>query len=190
MIRVAIIGGIGSGKTFISKLFGYPVFNADKIVNKIYLKNKSIFIKLKKKFPGSFTRFPIKKEELIKTVLSNKKNIKKISSIVHPVVTKDLNLFLSKNRKKKIVILDIPLFLENKLNKKDDIIIFVESNSIKSHSRIKKRKNYNKILFNRLKNLQLSLNHKKQRSNYVIKNNFRIVSARKKVKDILRRILA
>ena len=49
MIRIALVGDIGSGKTFISKLFGYPVFNADKIVAKIYYKNKKIFFKIKKK---------------------------------------------------------------------------------------------------------------------------------------------
>jgi dephospho-CoA kinase len=49
MIRIALVGSIGSGKTFISNLFGYPVFNADESVNKIYSNNKKIFYKLKKK---------------------------------------------------------------------------------------------------------------------------------------------
>ena len=48
MIRIALTGGIGSGKTFISKLFGYPVFNADEVVTKIYAKNKNVYLKLKK----------------------------------------------------------------------------------------------------------------------------------------------
>ena len=50
MIRIALVGGIGSGKTFISKLFGYPVFSADNSVSKIYSKNKKVFLKLKKKY--------------------------------------------------------------------------------------------------------------------------------------------
>ena len=49
MIRVGIIGGIGSGKSFISKLFGYPVFNADYEVKYIYKKNRQCYKKLKKK---------------------------------------------------------------------------------------------------------------------------------------------
>ena len=49
MIRVGIIGGIGSGKSFISRLFGYPVFNADNEVKYIYKKNRDCFNKLKKK---------------------------------------------------------------------------------------------------------------------------------------------
>ena len=61
MIRVALIGKIGSGKTFISKLFGYPIFNADKIVSKIYAKDKKIYQKLKKNYPIFFILFLYKK---------------------------------------------------------------------------------------------------------------------------------
>ena len=40
MIRIGILGDIGSGKSYIAKCFGYPVFNADKEVSKLYKKNK------------------------------------------------------------------------------------------------------------------------------------------------------
>ena len=62
MIRVGIIGGIGSGKSFISKLFRYPVFNADDEVEYIYKKNKDCFNKLKKKLPKFIKSFPFKKK--------------------------------------------------------------------------------------------------------------------------------
>ncbi len=189
MIRIALIGGIGSGKTFISKLFGYPVFNADESVNKIYLKNKRIFNKLKKKLPNFFSNFPIKKKELINAVIKNRMNIHKISSIIHPEVRKDLQKFIKKNERKKAVILDIPLFLENKLNKKKDIIIFIQSSNKEALKRVKKRKNFNNKIFQKLKKLQLPLNFKKSNSHYVIKNDFSKNLARKNVKDILGKIL-
>ena len=189
MIRIALVGGIGSGKTFISKLFRYPVFNADESVAKIYLKNKKVFFRLKKKLPNFFNNPPVKKEELIKAIIKNKNNIKKISKIVHPEVRKDLQKFIDKNSKKKVVILDIPLFLENKLNKKNDIIIYIQSSAKEALKRIKKRKNFNIFVFKRLEKFQLPLNIKKRYSHYVIKNNFKKDLARKNVKYILSRIL-
>ncbi len=189
MIRIALVGGIGSGKSFISKLFKFPVFNADEIVANIYSKNKKVYFKLNKKLPNCFSGFPIKKEELINAILKNGNNIKKISEIVHPEVKKDLKKFIKKHSNKKIVILDIPLFLENKLDKKKDIIIFIESSNKETYKRIKNRKNFNNQILKKLKKLQLPLNLKKRKSHYVIKNNFKKNFARKKVEDILNNIL-
>ena len=62
MIKIGIIGGIGSGKSFVAKKFGYPVFNADKEVSKIYKKNKNCFKRLKKNFPNHIFSSPIKKK--------------------------------------------------------------------------------------------------------------------------------
>ena len=127
MIRIAVVGDICSGKTYIAKQFGYPVFNADEEVAKLYKKDRKCFNKLKKILPEYISSFPIKKQEIIDAILSNKKNIKKITTIIHPKIRKILNSFIKKNIKKKIVILDIPLLIENKINKKNDIIIFVQA---------------------------------------------------------------
>ena len=52
MIRIAVVGGIGSGKSYIAKLFGYPVFNADIEVAKLYKKNRTCYKRLKKTLPN------------------------------------------------------------------------------------------------------------------------------------------
>ena len=49
MIRIAVVGEIGSGKTYVAKLLGFPVFNADKEVSKIYSNNHDVYKNLKKK---------------------------------------------------------------------------------------------------------------------------------------------
>ena len=116
--RIGILGDIGSGKSFVARQFGYPIFNADKEVNKIYSKNRTCFKKLKKKLPKYIKSYPINKTYLSNAILEDNRNLKKIVNIVHPLIRKKLNFFLKKNFKKKIVILDIPLLIENKLNKK------------------------------------------------------------------------
>ena len=57
MIRLGIIGSIGSGKSFVSKLFKYPVFNADDEVKYLYKNNKNCFRKLKKNYQNLLVRF-------------------------------------------------------------------------------------------------------------------------------------
>ena len=118
MIRIGILGDIGSGKSFVAKLFGYPVFNADEEVSKLYEKDEKVFIKLRKKLPDYIFSFPIKKKEVSKAILSNNSNLKKIIEIIHPKIQRKMKLFIKKNKKNKIVILDIPLLLENKINSK------------------------------------------------------------------------
>ena len=130
MIRIGILGDIGSGKSYVANNFGYPVFNADYEVSKLYKKDKKTFKKLKKKLPNYIFSFPIDKKEITKAILSNKVNLKKIISIVHFEIRKALKLFLKKNRNKKILILDIPLLLENKINNKNDILVFVDSKNL------------------------------------------------------------
>ena len=127
MIRIGVLGDIGSGKSHVAKLFGYPVFNADKEVAKLYIKSRKCYKKLKKKLPEYIVSFPVRKNEISKAILDNKKNLKKIVQIIHPEIRFKMNKFIKKNKDKKIVILDIPLLLENKINKKNDILIFVDA---------------------------------------------------------------
>ena len=188
MIRIGILGDIGSGKSYVAKNFGYPVFNADSEVSKIYKKNKKIFNKLKKKLPRYISKFPIDKNEVSVAILSNKNNLKKIINIVHLEVRKQMKLFLNKNKNKKFVVLDIPLLLENKLNKKSDILIFVDSKKKEIEERIKKRPNFNRKLFLNFKKLQFTSKYKKKKSNFIIKNNFTRKSVKNDIKKILKKI--
>ena len=189
MIKIGILGDIGSGKSYVAKNFGYPVFNADVEVGKIYKKNRKIFNKLKKVLPKYIYSFPINKIEISNAILANKSNLKKIVKIVHLEIRKKLYIFLSKNRKKKIVILDIPLLLENKINEKNDILIFIQSKKFEILKRLKKRKNFDLALLKKFKNIQLPLDYKKKKSQFIITNNFAKKSVKKDIKNILKEVL-
>ena len=189
MIKIGILGDIGSGKSFVAKQFGYPVFNADKEVSDIYKNDKSCYKKIKKKFPKFITSKFLKKDELGSLIKADKKNLKKISDIVHPIVRKRMVNFFSKNKRKKMVVLDIPLLVENKLYDKNFYLIFVHSNKNEINKRLKKRALYNKKLIDSLRKSQRSLAYKKKISDYVIKNNFKLLSLKKNIKIIKRKIL-
>jgi len=173
MIRLAVVGDIGSGKSYVAKQFGYPVFNADVEVAKLYRKSRKCYNRLKKILPNYLISFPVKKIELSKAIMANRQNLKKIVKIVHPEVRNRMNNFIKKNRNKKFVILDIPLLIENKLNKKSDILIFIDAKKKEINKRLKKRQNENLKIIEKFKKLQLPVEFKKKHSDFTIKNNFR-----------------
>tara|TARA_B100000902_G_C26949165_1_gene734906 strand:- start:154 stop:729 length:576 start_codon:yes stop_codon:yes gene_type:complete len=189
MIKIGILGDIGSGKSFVAKQFGFPVFNADKEVQKIYKKDKRCFIKLKKTIPKYIFSFPINKKEISKSIISNQKNLKKIIEIVHPIVRLRMNQFIRKNKKKKMIILDVPLLLENKISKKANILVFVDAKNKEIIKNLKKRKNYDLKILKILKKFQLPLKYKKKKSTFIIKNNFKMKPVKKKIKLLKEKIL-
>ena len=188
MIKIGILGEIGAGKSYVATNFGYPVFNADNQVAELYKKDKKIFYKLKKILPKYISKFPIDKKEITNAILANKNNLKKIVKIVHSEVRKKMLLFLKKNNRAKIVILDIPLLLENKINDKKDILVFVDSKKSEILKRLKKRKNFNLKIFQKFKDIQLSSDYKKKKSHFIIKNDFRKKSVKTGINNVLERI--
>ena len=188
MIRIGILGDIGSGKSYVAKNFGYPVFNADKEVGKLYKKDRKIFFKLKKILPKYFKKFPIRKLDVSNAILDKNENLKKIIKIVHLEIRKKMNIFLLKNKSKRIVVLDIPLLLENKMNNKKDILVFVDSKRTDILRNLKKRKNYNSQTLKKFKKIQFSVNYKKKVSQYIIKNEFTKKSVIFGINKILKKI--
>ena len=182
------MGDIGSGKSFVAKNFGYPVFNADYEVSKLYKKNKKVYQKLKKVLPRYIHEFPIDKLQLSNAILANNLNLKKIIKIVHKEVKNKMRFFLKKNQNKKFVILDIPLLLENKINRKKDVLVFVESKKTDILRNLKQRKNFNPKIVDKFKKIQLSLAYKKKNSAFIIKNKFTKKSVTDGVKNILKTI--
>ena len=189
MIRVCVMGTIGSGKSFISKLFNCPVFNADKEVNNIYKNHKDCFIKLKKKIPKFIKSFPIRKSELKNAISADSKNLKLISLIVHPIVRSNLRNFLQKKKNSKMIVLDIPLLVENKLYAKGDVLIFIIASKSKIIDRIKKRRNFDKKIINKLKTNQTALLKKMKLANYIVDNNSSPNIMKNKIKKLRKKIL-
>ena len=185
MIRIGILGDIGSGKSYVAKNFGHPVFNADYEVLKLYQKNRSVYRKLKKKLPEYIYEFPINKIELSKAIIESNSNLQKIIKIVHKEIRNKLKFFLNKNKNKKFVILDIPLLLENKINKKKDVLIYIESRKVDILKNLKKRRNFSPKIINKFKKIQLSLAYKKKKSRFIIKNKFTKKSIKVEIQKIL-----
>lgn len=187
MVRVGILGSVGSGKSYVANIFreiGFNIFSADNEVANIYKNNKIINKKISKFFKLNLYKSKINKQELRASLKKNPNKFRFLNKIIHPTVRKKLDLFLTKYKKNKLVVLDVPLLVENKMFNFVDIFILVKTGSNSFLSRIKKRKNLDKQFLNILKKQQTSEKIKENYADFIIYN-----SSKNKVKLQVKKII-
>ena len=187
MVRVGILGSVGSGKTFIANIFkelSFNIFSADNEVANIYKNNKIVNKKIAKFFKLKLYKGKINKQDLRDSLKKNPKKFKFLNKTIHPIVRKRLAIFLSRFKKNKLVVLDIPLLVENKMLNFVDILVLVKTRSNSFLSRIKKRKNLDKQFLNILKKQQVSEKIKETYADFIIYN-----SSKNKVKLQVKKII-
>jgi len=187
MVRVGILGLVGSGKSFVANIFrelGFNIFSADNEVANIYKNNKIINKKISKFFKLKLYKGKINKQELRNSLKKNPNKFRFLNKIIHPIVRMKLALFLRKLKKNKLVVLDIPLLVENKMFNFVDIFILVKTRSSSFLSRVKKRKNLDKQFLNILKKQQANEKIKENYADFIIYN-----SSKNKVKLQVKNII-
>tara|TARA_B100001996_G_C18620461_1_gene577501 strand:- start:263 stop:820 length:558 start_codon:yes stop_codon:yes gene_type:complete len=185
MINIGITGTLSSGKSTVAKLISggkHPFFSADKSVKNLY--KKKFFIKKIKK------QFDIQNGKMIKQKVKNiikndKKKLRELELIVHPLVRKEMRLFFKK--KGKIKVFEIPLLIESKLNKHFDLIVSIVASK---ELRLKRylNKGGNKKIFTILNNRQFKNKKKIKNCDYVIYNNKSLKNLKKQVKELKKRL--
>ena len=191
MVRVGILGSVGSGKTFIANIFkelSFNIFSADSEVANIYKNNKTVNRKIAKFFKLKLYKGKINKQDLRDSLKKNPKKFKFLNKTIHPIVRKRLALFLSGFKKNKLVVLDIPLLVENKMLNFVDILVLVKTRSNSFLSRIKKRKNLDKQFLNILRKQQASEKIKESYADFIIYNSSKN-KVKLQVKNIIDKIL-
>lgn len=191
MVRIGILGSVGSGKTFIANIFkelSFNIFSADSEVANIYKNNKTVNRKIAKFFKLKLYKGKINKQDLRDSLKKNPKKFKFLNKIIHPIVRKRLAIFLSRFKKNKLVVLDIPLLVENKMLNFVDILVLVKTRSNSFLSRIKKRKNLDKQFLNILKKQQVSEKIKETYADFIIYNSSKN-KVKLQVKNIIDKIL-
>ena len=187
MIKIGITGSLASGKSTVAKMISsrkYPVYNADKVVKKIYKTNvfkTKVFKKFKLKNKKNI------KNKIKKIISSDKKYLKDLEKIIHPLVRKQIIKFIKKNRGKKFLIFEIPLLIESKQMQSYDKIIFVNSRIDLRLKRYLKRGN-NKRFFNLLNKRQLSPANKIKYCDHVINNNGSLKLLKRNIKNIMMKL--
>jgi dephospho-CoA kinase len=191
MVRVGILGSVGSGKTFIANIFkelSFNIFSADNEVANIYKNNKTVNKKIAKFFKLKLYKGKINKQDLRDSLKKNPKKFNFLNKIIHPIVRKRLAIFLSRFKKNKLVVLDIPLLVENKMLNFVDILVLVKTRSNSFLGRIKKRKNLDKQFLNILRKQQASEKIKESYADFIIYNSSKN-KVKLQVKNIIDKIL-
>jgi dephospho-CoA kinase len=187
MVRVGILGSVGSGKSYVANIFrelGFNIFSADNEVTNIYKNNKIVNKKVSKFFNLKLYKGKINKQELRVSLKKNPNKFRFLNNIIHPIVRKKLVLFLSRCKKNKLIVLDVPLLVENKMFNFVDILVLVKTRSKSFFSRIKKRKNLDKQFLNILKKQQANEKIKESYADFIIYN-----SSKNKVKLQVKNII-
>ena len=184
MIKIGITGSLASGKTTASKILSFkrgPLFSADKVVKEFY-QNKHFKSLVSR-------RFKIKnnsqiKKSLKKLIMENKKNIRKLENIIHPLVRKKMRNFTSQNRNQKFLFYEIPLLIESKLMKYFNVVIFIKA---KKQLRLKRfqLKNGGKKLFNLHNNKQMKDTKKIKFCKHEVVNEKKLNMLKKNLSDII-----
>ncbi len=169
MIKIGITGSLASGKTTASKILSFrrgPLFSADKVVKTLY-RSKRFRSLISKKFELKNNKQL--KKSLKKLILQNKKNIKKLEKIIHPLIRKKMKNFTLQNRKQKFLFYEIPLLIESKLENYFNLIFFIKA---KKQIRLKRfqSKSGDKKLFYLLNNKQMTDVKKVKFCDYVVVN--------------------
>ncbi len=185
MIKIGLTGSIASGKTTASKIISKrkgPLFSADKVVKKLYSKKKFQKIvgrKFKFKFSSNV------KKEIINIIFKKKGVLKKLEKIIHPMVRKEMLVFLSKNKNKKFIFFEIPLLIESKLTKYFDVIIFLKSKKSLRLKRFKQKKG-SVELFRLLDENQIKDTKKMKMCDHIVVNNKSLFILKKNLLNIIK----
>lgn len=191
---LGLTGGIGSGKSTVSKIFlsmGIKVFDADLIAKDI-LETEQVKEEIKEKLGKEFINLKsnsVDKELLKKEVFNNSKKLNALNEIVHPkVVDIYIKKYLEFKDKKEIVIFDVPLLFEVNLERYCDKVIVVDIDLNVQIERIKNRDNIDVALINKIIAAQMSREERNMKADILIGNNGSLEELKQKIEKIIKDI--
>lgn len=195
MLKLALTGSIGMGKSETSKMFaalGIPVFDADSAVHELYAVGGAAVALIEEAFPGTSVNGAIDRDLLSKCVLSDADAIARLEAIVHPLVRDAEQCFLDTalTDGADIVVLDIPLLFEIKGEHRAHRIVVVSAPADVQRRRVLERPGMTVEKFETILAKQLPDREKRERADFIIETDKGLDHAREQVNRLVDRLRA
>ena len=195
MKKIAITGKIGTGKSVLLnqfKILGYKTYSSDQMVKDLYAKDKHVINEIRKLNPNLILNKKIRFDELSNKAFKEPSFLLKLEKIIHPrlhhirsriIKTNQIN----RNIKRNIIVFEIPLLFEKKLQNNFDLVILLKCQKYLQIKRVLKRDNMNREKFENINKKFISERKKITLSDYVINSGIGKNYTMTKIKEIIKK---
>lgn len=189
---LGLTGGIATGKSTVSNILrkkGYIVVDADLIAREV-AKSEGVLKGIAQRFGSDMViKGELNREKLREVVFRDKKKVEELNAIMHPPIIEKIEEELEKNKDEKLVVADIPLLFESKLEYLADKILLVACEKETQVERIIERDKVDRQNALNIIDKQFDLDVKREKSDYVIENNMGIGELEVEVEELLKDLI-
>jgi dephospho-CoA kinase len=188
MIRIALTGSIGMGKSTVARMFGnagIPVFDADAEVRRLQAPGGALVKEIGARFPGTVEGNVLDRDRLAARVVDDPTALANLEAIVHPAVRAARERFVADNRGAPALIFEIPLLFETGGDSEFDKIIVVSAPVETQQARVLSRTGMSKGKLDALHARQLPDEEKRRRADFVIDTGGDLSTTQDQVRHIM-----
>lgn len=188
MIRLALTGSIGMGKSTVAKMFerhGVPVFDADAVVRRLQGRGGGLARRIEERFPGTTSGGAVDREALSSRVLGNPDELQALEAIVHPAVHHERTRFIVENGDAAALLFDIPLLFETGGAEVFDKVVVVSAPADVQRERVLARPGMTEEKFKAILARQMPDSEKRARADFVIETGGDLSTTEDQVRAIL-----
>jgi dephospho-CoA kinase len=188
MIRIALTGSIGMGKSTVAKMFeraGVPVFDADAVVHRLQAPGGGLVEKIGELFPGCVRCGTLDRECLAEIVLADREKLAALERIVHPAVRDARDEFVAQHKGAPVLLFEIPLLFETSGENDFDKIVVVSAPADVQRSRVLERTGMSLAKLKSILDRQMPDAEKRRRADFVVDTGTDLSTTESQVREIL-----
>ena len=188
MIRVALTGSIGMGKSTVAKMFeraGVPVFDADAVVRALQGPGGGLVERIGERFPGTVRCGTLDRECLAQLVLADRSKLDALEQIVHPAVREAREEFVAEHKDSPVLLFEIPLLFETESEQDFDKVVVVSAPTDVQRARVLQRAGMTEEKLESILARQISDSEKRKRADFIVDTGADLSTTEGQVRDIL-----